>query len=131
MTGEQLGEVELDELVAVQGEDIALLASLLRREPQPAAPAKWLGLLHGDDLRPETVELLAEKISLPRCAAHEHALDARRSERRHLVSGHWPAGDRKERLRLPGCDVAEALRLPARQDDGFQARSGAPARVLP
>src|SRR5215211_5192615 len=102
MAHEQLGEVELDELVAVQGEDIAIFTPLLGREPQPAAPAKRLVLLHGDDLRPDPIEPLEEQAALPRCAAHEHAIDARRSERRHLVSGQWPTGDWNERLRLPG-----------------------------
>ena len=52
-------EVEVDELVAVQRVDVALVAPRRRGEAQPAAAAERLRLLDGHDLGAEARELLA------------------------------------------------------------------------
>ena len=70
-------EVDRDELVAVQREDVAALAPLLRPEADAAAPPQPLRLLGRDHLGAEARELALEQLALPGGAGHDHALDAR------------------------------------------------------
>src|SRR5205823_2500418 len=82
---EQGLEVDVEELVAVQREDVARLAPLLRGEADPAASPEPLRLLRYGDLRAQAVELRSEEVALAGGAADDHALDARRREAQHLV----------------------------------------------
>ncbi len=58
---EQMPEVDVDELVAVEREDRARLEALRGRMAQPAASAQRLGLTRGDDLDPEAGQRLEEE----------------------------------------------------------------------
>ena len=82
VSGEQAGEVDVDELVAVQGIDVALLVPERGSELDPAAAAEPLGLLGGDDLRAEARQLRDEQLALARGAREDHAGD----------TGRWRAG---------------------------------------
>ena len=61
---EQRGEVDVDQLVAVQREDGAALAPVRRGEAKPAAAPEPLRLAHGDDLGPEPARARA-RTALP------------------------------------------------------------------
>ena len=109
---EQRLEVDLDELVAVQREDVAALVPLARGELDPAAAAEPLGLLRRHDLRPEARELALEQLALPDGARDDHAVDARAREPADLVRGERPArrprrapsaGRRPRRRAAPPC----------------------------
>jgi hypothetical protein len=56
-------------------------------------------------------------VLLPGAAADDHALDPGGSEAADLVLGERPARDVDERLRPALCGVAQALRLPTREED--------------
>ena len=111
-------EVDVDELVAVQREDVALLVPLPRRELDPAAPAERARAPRRRRSR-RRARPAPPSNSAPWPAAQrdDHALDARGREPSDLVRGERPAGDVDERLRPPAAGVAEALGLAARQDD--------------
>src|SRR5262249_54640803 len=114
---EQRAEVDVDELVAVQCEDVAALAALARCEPQAAAAAEPLRLLGAHDLDSEAGELAHEEFALSHSAGDDHAGDARTREAPDLVRGERTTGDVDERLRPSARSVAEALGLAAGEDD--------------
>ena len=66
---EELPEVEVDELVAVQREDRALLPPVRGGQAQPAAAAERLGLADRDDLDAEAAQLALELLLVARGAA--------------------------------------------------------------
>ena len=117
VAGEHGAEVEVDELVAVQREDLSFLLPKRGREAKPSAAAERLGLGGRDDLGAQPSELGGEEILRPGRAADDHAVDPSGSEQRHLVGGERPARDPHERLRAPFGRRAEALGLAAREDD--------------
>ena len=97
---EQAREVDVDQLVAVQREDVAASPRCeLRGELDAAAAPEPLRLLGGDDLGAEPAELLLEEPSLPGGAREDHARHAGAHEPRDLVGGERPARDVDERLR--------------------------------
>src|SRR5206468_12272368 len=53
---EQPAEVDVDELVAVQGEDLTRLTARRCREADASAAAEGLRLAYGDDLGPDPAE---------------------------------------------------------------------------
>src|SRR5262249_14435272 len=128
---EQAAEVDVDELVAVQGEDVALLPAEGGGEAKPAAAAESLRLLGGDDLGPEPVELPLEQLALAGGTREDHARHARPREPAHLVCGERLPGDLDEGLRPAPRGVAEALGPAAREDDRLQARPRAPPKARP
>src|SRR6185369_1445767 len=108
---------EVDQLVAVQGEDLSFLLPERSREAKPSAAAERLRLGGRDDLDAQLSELGGEEIFRPGRAADDHAVDASGSEQRHLVGGKGSAGDPNKRLRAPFARRAEALGSAAREDD--------------
>ena len=112
-------EADVDELVAVEREDVTRFLPALRGEPDPAAAAHRLGLANGDDLRADAAQGALEMRLLTGRAADEHALHAHRPELLDLVGGQRPAPDLDERLGLALRGLAEPLGLAARQDDRF------------
>ena len=127
---EQRVEVDVDQLVAVQREDVAALRALLRGELDPAAAAEPLGLLGADDLDPEPAELSRKTSPWP--AAHETItrVDAGVREPADLVRDQRLSGDVDERLRPAARRVAHALGLAAREDDRLHRRSARRKRRL-
>ena len=77
--GEQRVEVDVDELVAVQREDVAAPDAAARGELDAAAATEPLGLLGGDDLGAEPAELALEELALPGGARDDHARRRRRA----------------------------------------------------
>src|SRR5207249_2223591 len=98
--GPQCGEVDVEQLVAVQREHRTIVAAPGGREPQTAAAAERLGLADRVDLRAEAAEGIHEDVLLPGPARDDDARDARRDEARDGVLGEREAGDRDERLRM-------------------------------
>src|SRR5262249_35574639 len=117
MLRQQPCEVDVEQLIAVQGEDVAGLAPLSRREPDASAPPQALGLLCDRELRTDPVQCRGERLARARVAAENHALDAGTAEQADLPGRERTPGDRYERLRQPARGVAEALGLAARQND--------------
>ena len=66
MADEERREVDRDELVAVQGVDVAVLTPKLGGELDPAAAAEALRLLGDDDLRPDPRQVALEVLALAR-----------------------------------------------------------------
>ena len=121
---EQVREVDVEELVAVQRVDGAGFAPLLRGETKASAPSERLRLADQHELDAEVPELLLEDRFLARGAADQHTLDARLGEQSDLVRGQRAAPDRDERLGPAlGC-VAEPLGLSAGEDDRLHGRLG-------
>src|SRR3954451_22057628 len=54
--GEQLREVDVNQLVAVEREQVTLLTPRPRGEANPSSPSQRLGLRHGHDLRAQATE---------------------------------------------------------------------------
>ena len=117
MCGEQRAEVDVDELVAVQRQDVAALLPPLRRELDPAAAPEPLRLLDGDDLGPSPASSVDERRSLAGRAREDDARHAGVREAAHLVGGERLARDVDERLRASCGSVAEPLGLAAGEDD--------------
>src|SRR5262249_33827029 len=115
--GEEHPQIEVEQLVAVQGEHVAVLTPSASRETQAAPPAEWLRLLNRDDLRAEAVEPVLEQRALAGGAAHDYAIDAGRLQELHLVGGEWLPGDRDERLRPAPGDRAKPLGLTSCEDN--------------
>ena len=109
VTPEEAGEIGVEELVPVEGIDVAAPPARLRREAQASPAAERLRLGDGDDLRAEAGELGLEEPLLSGGAAHEHALDARAREQHDLVGGQRTPPDRNEGLRPPLRGRAETL----------------------
>src|SRR6185312_4886534 len=74
---EQRVEGDLDQLVAVQGVDVAVFLPLARGELDAAAATEPLGLLRRDDLGAEPGQLALEQLPLAERARDDHAPDAR------------------------------------------------------
>ena len=119
MEAQQGREVDVDQLVAVQREQVALLAPRLRREADAPAPPQRLRLGDRDDLGAEAAERRLEGAFLAGRAADEHSSHAGGGQLLDLVGGQRPARELDERLRTPVRGLAEALGLAARQDDRF------------
>ena len=117
MVRKQRLEVDVEELVAVECEACAGLATLQGRELQPSPASQRLVLAREGELDPHTFERALELALLPGAAADDHALDPGGREAADLVLGERPAGDIDERLRPALRGVAQALRLPAREQD--------------
>ena len=134
MALEQRAEVDVEQLVAVHREHVAVLGAAACGEPDPAAAAERLRLLGRDDLGAEPVELALEQLALAGGAAHDHAVDARCREPGDRVGDERPSRDLDERLRAPTCGVAEALGLAAGEDDrlhGSEVELGSRSGVSP
>src|SRR5262249_62405620 len=86
-------EVDVDELVAVHGVEVAALAPLARRELDPAAAAEPVGLLGDGDVRAEARQLALEERALTDGARDDHASDAGVDEPGHLVGDEGAPGD--------------------------------------
>ena len=123
MERQQLAQVDVYELVAVQREEVALSLPLRRGEADAPAPAERLVFGDGDDLRAETAERRRELLLLAGRAADEHAVDTGRRELLDLVGGQRPTANLHERLRPPGRGVAETLCLAPRQNHCLHYRS--------
>src|SRR5581483_7283177 len=106
-----------DELVAVQGEHVAVLTPRARRVAQPAAAPEPLRLLDCDDLGADPAELTLEERALARRAREDHPVDAGACEPSDLVRRERRACDLDERLRTSARSVAEPLGLTAGEDD--------------
>ena len=119
MCREQRDEVDVNELVAVQGEDVTGSRPEAGGELDPAAATEPLGLLGDDDLRAETVELLREELSLSGCARDDHPLHPGSHEAPDLVGRERLAGDLDQRLGTAARSIAEPLGLAAGEDDRF------------
>src|SRR5262249_60915633 len=102
-------------LVAVQREPGAVPAPPRRSEAKTAAAAERLLLPHGVDLRAETTERVDERLLLATAASDDHPGHARVDESRNGELGERMTGDGNERLRQAERGLAEALRLPARE----------------
>ncbi len=113
----QRAEVDVQQLVAVEGKHVALLAPARRREPQAAAAAERLSLPHRLDLRTEARERVDEDVFLAGTARDDHARHSRSDEARDRVLRERIAGDGNERLRMSLRRVAESLRLAAREEE--------------
>ena len=77
MRRDQVVEVDVEELVAVHGEDRPARGALLRREADPAAAAERLRLLDRDDLDAEAREVADELLALAGRARDDQPVDAR------------------------------------------------------
>jgi hypothetical protein len=126
MHRDQLVQVDVEELVAVHGEDRAARGALLRSEADPAAAAERLRLLDGDDLDSKAREVALEVLPLAGGARDDQPVDARPAQTRHLVREERPACDRDERLRLSLRRGAEAFRLAACEDDRLHQNGSVP-----
>src|SRR6185312_17180592 len=91
--GEQRTVVDVDELVAVQRQDITTLPSLLRGELDAAAASEPLRLLGDDDLRAGAGEQVDELPTLTRGAREDHARHAGPRKAADLVGRERPTGD--------------------------------------
>ncbi len=96
---EQIREVDVEELVAVQRVDRAGFAPLLRGETKASASSERLRLSDQHELDAHLPELLLEDGFLARGAADQHTIDARLGEQSDLVRGQRAARERDERLR--------------------------------
>ena len=95
---EQVREVDVEELVAVQRIDRTGFEPLLRGETKASAPSERLRLADQHELDAHLPELLLEARFLARGAADQHTIDARLGEQSDLVRGQRAAPDRDERL---------------------------------
>src|SRR5206468_7978028 len=116
-------QVDVDELIPVQGEDVAGLAAGAGRKADPAATAERLRLADRDDLGPDPTQRRLEQLLLAGRAADEHADDACGHELLDLVGGQRPAAHLDERFRPALCRVAKPLGLAAGEDDCFHYAS--------
>src|SRR2546425_11382809 len=116
---EQTREVDVEQLVAVQRQDIAGLAALTGRKSDPAASAEALRLFSGRDLHAQAAERSRELLSGSGAAADDHPIDARAREQADLPGRERPPCNGHERLRHTSRGVAEALGFTACQDDRF------------
>src|SRR5206468_11319826 len=64
MCSEQRREVDVDELVAVEREQVSVLVAAPRSELDPASAPEPLRLLRRHDLRPEALKLRLEQVPL-------------------------------------------------------------------
>src|SRR5438552_235640 len=96
---EERGEVDVEQLVAVQREHGPVLVTAGGGEAQPAAAAERLGLADELDLCAERAERVLERGLLAGAAGDDHPLDTRADESRDRVLEQRDAADRHERLR--------------------------------
>src|SRR5262249_51191513 len=113
---------DVEELVAVQREDGAVLLTARRGEPEPAAAAERLLLADGLDLRAETGERVDERLLLARAARNDDARDAGGDEAADAVLRGRKAGDRQERLGESLRRFSEPFRLAARKEQRLHQR---------
>src|SRR5690242_9183696 len=111
MLFEQPGEVDVEQLVAVQRKHGAGLLSPRRGELEAAAAAERLPSAHGVDLGAEPRERVDERLLLAGAAGNDHAGDARSDEPADAVLRERKAGNRDERLRKSLRRVSESFRL--------------------
>ena len=114
-------EIDVDELVAVQGEQVSRLLSCGDGQANAAPTSERLRLRHGHDVGAEPGQLGLEQILLPLGTADEHAPNPCSGEKPYLVGGQGPPGDLDQRFRPSLRRRAEALGLATGQDDGFHA----------
>jgi hypothetical protein len=119
MAREQGSEVDVDELVAVQGEDVSVLFPRLGCEAQAASPSERLRLPDDDELDAEVGQRLFEEPFVSGRAGDDHAVDVCAPQEGDLIRGERLARNRDERLRLSSRGRAEPLGLAAGQDQGF------------
>src|SRR6266516_1959001 len=131
---EQARKVDVDQLVAVEREDVAALLALVCCEADASAAAEPLRLLRDRDLHVQAAERGRELFAGAGAAADDHALDSGASEQADLPGRQRAPRDRDERLRHA-----------ARKDDRFHysassvsrssvsasAESGEEARPMP
>ena len=130
MDGDQLVEVDVEELVAVQGEDVTLLAEEPGSEAEASPTAERLLFRRRHDLGADAGELANEELLLAGRAAYDDPVDARAGEVGDLVGGERRAVERHESFGPPFRGVAEPLGPPAREEDRLHYRrragSGSP-----
>ena len=114
-----VGEVDVEQLVAVQREHVALLPAGGGGEAQAAAAPERLGLADRDDLRAEPGQLRLEELLLPA----EQLTITRSTPARPSGSTWYAASGRPatgtSAFGRPCGSLAEALGLAAGEDDGF------------
>src|SRR3954468_2458255 len=125
---EQRGEIDVEQLVSVQPENVAVLPALLRGETDATSPTEPFRLLGDLDLWTEACERFGELVAGAKAAADDHPRHAGPGQKPDLPRCQWTARDRDERLRNPAGGVAEALGLAARQNDRFHYSVGAMSR---
>jgi hypothetical protein len=119
---EQLREVGVHELVAVEREQVTLLTPRLHCEADTSSPSERFPLGHGHDLRTKPAERRLEGAFLAGRAADEHARHPRRGKLFDLIGGERPAGQLDKSLRAAARGLAKTLGLPAGQDDRLHER---------
>ena len=110
------GEVDVEQLVAVEREHRSALLPPRGRELQAAAAAERLGLPHRLDLGAEACERVHEHVLLAGAARDDDARDAGSDEAADGVLGERIAGHRDERLGQALRGLPHALRLAAREE---------------
>jgi hypothetical protein len=93
---QQRAEVDVDELVAVHRDHVALVAAEAGRVTDAAPTPEPLGLASADELHADLAEPVDEDVLLPADAADDHAVDARGGEPADLPREQRPAADRDE-----------------------------------
>jgi hypothetical protein len=116
---DEVTEVEVEELVAVEDEDRLAMLTRSSGEAQASPTSQRLRLSDSDHLESEAAERALERLLVARRTAHDHPLDAGAPEECELVRGQGPAGDRHERFRLSLGSVAEPLGLSTGENDRF------------
>ena len=114
---EKGAQVDVVQLVAVEGVDRAGLLALLRCEAQPSPAPERLRLGNRNDLGAQPGQLRLEQARLPGAATDDHTLNAGAHELGHLVLGKRMPRNRDERLRLAARGFTEARRLAAGKED--------------
>jgi hypothetical protein len=95
---EQRREVDVEQLVAVQGEDVTVLAALCRGEADSSAPPQPFRLFRDCELRSDPVQRREELRSRAGVAAEDHPFDPCAGEQADLPRDERTAPDRHERL---------------------------------
>src|SRR5215471_2994569 len=114
---EERGEVEIEQLVAVERENRAFLAATRRREAKPAAAAERLLLPDRLDLGAEPGERGEKRLFVPRAARDDDTRHAALDEAGDRILREREASDRHERLRQSLRRVAEPFRLAAAEEE--------------
>ena len=116
MRGEELAEVDVEELVAVEREHGAVLLPPRRSEAQSAATAERFRFADRLDVGTEAGECVDEDVLLAGAAGDDDARHTGGDEPAHGVLGEREAGDGNERLRQSLRRLSQPLRLAARKE---------------